>query len=183
MAVVSLLPNYWDNADGLRVPFPGSAGTVIRGGERDFDGRHETFVVIDLTKLPTQASGNQQIVLENVYFPVGAFIENVEVVVLKETTGASANLDLGFVKSDKTTELDFNGLLAAADAFNGGTDIGGVFKYAITDGTLTTEGGALIGTKLAYNGLLTANAETADFTAGIVEVRVHWFIPLAADYT
>lgn len=179
MAVVSLKTGYWDNGDGLRVAFPQTAGTVTRGGEVDFDGRHMTKAVIALASLPTQASGNKQIILENCVFPAGAFIEQVEVFVTKEPTDASgtANLDLGFVKTDRSTELDFNGLLAAADAFNAGTDLGAVVLYD----TSTTESGALVGTVLAFDGILTANPETADFTGGVIEVRIYWSIPLAAD--
>lgn len=180
MSVVSL-KSPWVNDDNLPVYFPTDAEKVMRGGERQYEGRHETFVVIDLTDLPTVASGNEQIVHETVFIPKGAFIEDVEVVVLKETAGTNANLDLGFVKKDRTTELDFNGLLAAADAFNAGTDLGGVYRYAIVDGTKTTEGGALLGTVLTDTGMITASPDTADFTAGIIEVRIHWFVPLSTD--
>jgi len=177
MAVVSLKTGYWLNGDGLNVAFPSTAKTVTRGGEVDFDGRHMTKAVIDLTALPTQASGNKQIILENCVIPNGAFIEQVDVVVTKETTGTNANLDLGFVKTDRSTELDFNGLLAAADAFNAGTDLGTITTYTVG----TTEAGALIGTQLGFDGILTANPETADWTAGVIEVRIYWSIPLSAD--
>lgn len=184
MSVVSLKSPYVNN-DGLPVYFPGDAGTVTKGGERDYDGRHETFVVIDLLALSTAApaaGGNECIVAENVTIPAGAFIEDVQVFVLKETTGTNANLDLGLVKhSDRSTEIDFNGLLTAADGWNGGTDLGAVYTYSIDGGSLTTDGGALIGTKLASTGLITASPDTADFTAGVIEVRIHWFVPLSGD--
>src|SRR3990167_5622004 len=118
MAVVSLRSNTWHNEDGLNVMFPTGSATVTRGGEYILgDGNHVTEVFIDLTALPTAASGNEQIVDDTVTIPNGAFIEKVEVLVTKEpTTSGAPNLDLGLVDQDRETELDFNGLLAAADA-------------------------------------------------------------------
>ena len=185
MTTVTSLKSPWINDDGLPVYFPGDAGTVMRGGERDYDGRHETFVVIDLTALDAYDATSEQIVHETLSIPAGAFIEDVQVVVLKETAGTNANLDVGLVKqSDRTTEIDFNGFLTAADGFNGGTEVGSIWTYSKADSaTVTTDGGALIGTRLASTGLITASADTADFSSGIIEFRVHWFVPLAADYT
>lgn len=181
MAVVSLRPTNGSylNDDGLLVKLPAGASFVNRGGNhQSSDGKHMTEVFIDLSALPTAASGDEQIVLENVVIPSGAFIEKVEVFVTKEPTTAGApNLDLGFVKTDRSTELDFNGLLAAADAFEAGTDLGVLVTYD----TATTEAGALIGTQLTDDGILTASADTADWTAGVIRVRVYWSIVLAAD--
>lgn len=178
MAVVSL-KSPWFNSDNLAVYWPKDSGTVTRAGQRAYNaGRHETFVKIDLTTIAAFDSSNHTIVAETVTVPAGAFLEDVEVFVLKETAGVNANLDLGFVKaSDRSTEVDFNGLLAAADAFNGGTDLGTYTKFNVG----TTEAGALIGTRLAYTSLITANAETANFSAGIIEVRIHWFMPNTQD--
>jgi hypothetical protein len=181
MAVVSLLPtnSYWDNSDGLRVRNPLAARTVTRGGEVYDGAKHKTWVTIALASLPTVASGNKQIVAENVLIPSGAFIEEVQVIVLKEPTDAAgaANLDVGLVDQDRSTEIDFNGFLAAADAFNAGTDLGKKTVYNVG----TTEVGALVGTKITNTGILTANAETADWTGGVVRVEVIWSVPLTAD--
>lgn len=181
MAVVGLKSTnkVWANNDGLRVYFDNAQSTMNRGGEIHVDGsdKRKTQVVIDLTDLPTVASANQQVVADNVFIPKGAMIEQVDVVVLTETAGVNANLDVGLVKQDYSTEYDFNGLLAAADAFNGGTDIGTVTVYNVG----TTEAGAKIGTVLTEDCLITANAETADFTAGVIRVDITWTKPLAAD--
>lgn len=178
MAVVSL-KNAWRNADSMNVYFPVDAGTVTRGGERDFDGRHETFFEVDLTALPTVASGNIQIVAENVVIPIGSFIENVEVLTTKAATGATATFDVGLVDlADRTTEIDFNGLVAAGTVASIAA-LGTFIRY----NKGSTSAGALVGTRSSTTkaGLLTMNASTADFTAGKLEVRVHWFVPLAAD--
>lgn len=177
MAVVSLRKNTWDNADGLRVYFPGTGTGVTRGGEVNEAGRHWTEAVIDLTALPTVASGNQQIIAENVTIPSGALIEEVHVVTSKAaTSGGAATLDIGLVDQDRSTEIDFNGLVAAA-AKTTIDAVGETTVYRVG----SAGAGALVGTRLTNTGLLTANAGTADFTAGKVIVRVMWSVPLSAD--
>lgn len=176
MTVVSLKPNIYDNADGLRIFEPGSATTLSRGGEYNYLGGRVTEVYLELAALEAFGDADDTIVEENVYIPAGAFIEKIEVFVTKEPTGANANLDLGLVRTDRSTELDFNGFLAAADAFHAGTDLGTSTTYTVG----TTEVGALVGTVLAYTGLITARADTADFTAGQLRIRVFWFVPKAS---
>lgn len=186
MAVVHLKTDAlggWTNPDGLRVYFGPSEATVTRVGEYKYltdGGNHVTEVIVALASLPTVASGNQQILSETI-IPNGAFIEAVDILVLKETAGANANFNLGLVDQDRATEIDFDGLLAAADVFNGGTDLGMVERYEKDGGAVTTEGGALIGTKITNSGLLVGFADTGDFTAGVLRCKIHWYIPLAAD--
>lgn len=180
MAVVDLNDNEWLNDDGLLVRFGANEAQVTRGGQFAMtDGpRHIAQVTIDLASLPTAASGDEQIVADNVIIPDNAFIEKVEVLVIEEPTTAGApNLDLGLVRLDRTTEIDFNGLLAAADAFEDGTDVGELHVFDTT----TTESGALIGTQITNPGLITASADTADWTDGTLQVRIYYQIPLAAD--
>jgi hypothetical protein len=185
MAVVDYNSLDWTNDDGLKVYFGAGEAVETKAGEYQFfGGTHCTEVILDLLALSTAAtaaSGNEVIIADNVLIPNGAFIERVEVFVLKETAGANANLDLGLVDQDRSTEIDFNGLLAAADAFNAGTDLGGVHTFQKLDGTLTTEGGALIGTKITNTGILTASADTADWTAGVLRIRIYWYVPLSGD--
>lgn len=180
MAVVDLNDNEWLNEDGLLIRFGANEAQVTRGGQfAATDGiRHIAQVAIDLAALPTAASGDEQILADNVIIPDGAFIEKIEVLVTEEpTTSGSPNLDLGLVKLDRSTELDFNGLLAAADAFETGTDLGTLVVYDTT----TTESGALVGTVLTDAGLITASPDTADWTDGTLLVRIFYHMPLAAD--
>lgn len=185
MTVTSLNTKVWDNADGLHVLLGTGEAVATKAGEYETDnGTRITEVILDLLALSTaapQAGGKQCIIADNVTIPNGAFIERVDVLVLKETAGANANLDFGLVDQDRTTEIDFNGFLAAADDFNSGTDLGFFQPYQRLDGTLTTEGGVLIGTKITNTGLLCANPETADFTAGVLRLRVFWYAPLSGD--
>lgn len=166
------------NADGLVVLYGTREATSAVAGEYLSVGpRRHVEVTIELASLPTVASGNVQIQDPTVTIPNGAFIEQVDVIVTKETTGTNANLDLGLVDQDCTTEIDFNGLLAAADDFNSGTDLGRFTQFNLG----TTEVGALVGTKLTNTGLIVANAETADWTAGVLKVRIYYYMPLTAD--
>lgn len=180
MAVVDLNTNEWQNPDALLVKFGTDRARASRGGEysRLVDGQHCATVIIDLATLPTAASGNEQIVADDVTIPNGAFITKVRVTVLEEpTTSGSPNLDLGLVDQDRSTEIDFNGLLAAADAFETGTDLGAIVEYVKG----TTEAGALVGTQITNTGLITASADTADWTDGTVKVDIEYYMPLTAD--
>lgn len=180
MAVVDLNTNEWHDPDGLLRLYGTDRARVSRGGEysRLADGQSLVSVIIDLATLPTVASGNEQIVCDNVYVPAGAFITKVRVTVLEEPTTAGApDLDLGLVDQDRTTEIDFNGLLAAADAFETGTDLGRIVEYTLG----TTEAGALIGTQITNTGLITASPVTADWTDGTIKVDIEFYMPLTAD--
>lgn len=187
MAVVDLNANDWVNSDGQLVLFGTDRARASRGGEYSVlaNGIHVASVIIDLKgtatsggTFPTAASGNELIVADNVFIPNGAFITKVRVTVLKEpTTSGSPNLDLGLVDQDRSTEIDFNGLIAAGDAWETGTDLGTVFEYVLG----TTEAGALIGTKITNTGLITASPDTADWTAGVIKCDIEYYMPLAAD--
>lgn len=178
MAVVGKKTSFWKNNDGLSVFFGRDEGSSDASGEYNTLGPQRMVeVVIDLDSLPTQAGGNVQIQSDTVTLPAGAIIEKLEIICTEETTGTNANLDIGLVRLDRSTELDYNGLLAAGDDFNGGTDLGSVYTYVKG----TTDAGALVGTKLAYTGYITANAETADWTAGVIKVRVFFSFPVASD--
>src|SRR5689334_11111135 len=113
MSVVSL-KSPWNNSDGLSVLFPSDAGKPAIGGEVQSDNKHVTRLKLNLLDLSTAApaaGGNECIISHTAVIPAGAYIEKVTVVVTTETAGTNANLDLGFVKTDRSTELDFNGLL------------------------------------------------------------------------
>lgn len=177
MAVVSLnTTNTWDNSDGLHVYFGKSEAVVTRGGEFELTtGRHLTEVFLDLTALAADA--NEYIIADNVTIPNGALIETVELMVTKVTAGTNATLDLGLVDQDRSTEIDFDGLLTNSTT----TWHTGVIGTIVTYDTNTSGNGALVGTKLTNTGLLTASWDTAAFTAGTLRIRIYWSVPLAAD--
>ncbi len=184
MAVVrKYTTGIWLNNDGLPVKIGTREAQHSKAGEyalsAAFDGRRRFEFIIDLATLPTAASGDEQIQADGVFFPDNVFIEKVVVTVIEEpTTSGSPNLDLGFVAMDETTEVDFNGLLAAADAFEAGTDLGVIVEYD----TATTESGVLVGTQFASGpAFVTASADTADWTDGKLKVEIIYYKALDED--
>lgn len=178
MAITSLHSNSSVNADGLLVYYGAGEATVTRGGEYSlFGGNHVTEVIIDLPSLDLVAGSNEMIVADNVTIPNGAMIDKVEVTVMEVTAGSSSTIDLGLIDQDRTTEIDFDGLLVNATTTWHTADIGTVVSYVQG----TSQGGALVGTVLTNTGLITASADTADFTDGVLKVRIFWSVPLAAD--
>lgn len=172
--------NRWFNGDNLTVYFPDAADTPTRGGELEFDGFHVSEVYVTLADLPVLSGDSNGLLLaDNVRIPAGAFVEKVEVFVTKEPTdsGGTANFNLGIVKASDMSITDADGLLAAADAFHSGTDLGATVEYV--KGTI--EAGALVGTQLANTSLLCAAYDTEAFTGGVIRVRVYWNPVLSAD--
>ena len=176
MAVVGLKSNTWLNKDGLNVYFNKSKGEINRGGEELLGDNNTniTYVTIDLTQLGTT---DQVIVSDNTFIPKGALLEKLEIITTKETAGSNANLDIGLVKEDRSTEYDFDGILTAGDDFNGGTDLGKVYTYTAGTG----DAGAKLGTVLTETCLVTAKADTATWSGGVIRARIFWTRPLAAD--
>ena len=167
----------WLNADGLYLTSGVDEGVAQTVGEYDQPGpRHVIEVIIDLDSLPTLASGNTQIQSDTITLPKGALIEKVDVIVTEVTAGTNANLNVGLVKLDRTTVYDADGILAAADAFNASA-LGLVTEYLVG----TTEVGSAVGTVLTESCYITAAPETADWTAGVVKVRIYYSFNVATD--
>lgn len=165
MATVS-----WQNADGLGVSLGTNEATQRQGGEYRTSGplRFTEIVLPDLTVLTSTAGGT---ILDNlIVLPKNARIEEVEVeVYTAATSGGSATIDIGLVRLDRSTELDFNGLVAAATVASVNT---AGKRLNLINGS--TSAGALIGTTTANPSMFVANYTTAAFTAGALRVRVKW---------
>lgn len=168
------------NADGLLVKYGAEGGQTSRGGEINHKGAdHITEIAIKGTDIPTlgnvvaDTSNNTTLpLMHGVELPVGARIQKVEIQVETAfTSGGSATLDFGLVRADRTTELDYNGLIAAQTVASLSA---GAF-ITITTGSGTA--GALVGTTLANKGIFTVNYNTAAFTAGRAVIRVYWNFP------
>jgi hypothetical protein len=84
-------------------------------------------------------------------------------------------LNIGLQKLDHSTELDYDGLGKAAALTQTALAAKGTILTFITG---TSNAGALIGTQLASNGLLTFDYDTAAFTDGRITVRVYVSVPL-----
>lgn len=160
----------WNNDDGLYVKFhkeigePGRGGYVVGG-----DGAlHTVELRITMTDLATTSA----IMDDHVVIPAGAIVEEIELFAeaALDSAGNAAVLNLGLVRQDRTTTYDENGLIAALAQTTLDT-IGD--KNVMRVGS--TGAGTLLGTALAYSGLLVADYDTAAFTAGTLVVRVKYY--------
>jgi len=159
----------WFNNDGLLLKFGVDEAAISQAGEVPTAGIHRLVEVrIDLTKLSTTT---QLILSDTVFAAKNARIEEVEVEVeTGATSGGSATFDMGIIRNDRTTELDFDGFVAAAALAT--IDTAGKRLNLIRG---STGAGALIGTTLGNPGYLVAKAGTAVFTAGVLKVRVKYY--------
>lgn len=150
--------------------------TATTAGEYTMVGdMHVVEAVLTLSAL----TETETIVADTTFLPAGMRIQNVELLtVTAAATGVA--IDVGLIKvSDRSTEVDYDGLLAAAPTAV--MDLAGertVYTAATTVPASATGTGALIGTTLAYNSHISASRTTATaFTAGVVKLRITMFKP------
>jgi hypothetical protein len=157
----------WTNADGLRIAFGTDEAVTGKAGEyRTVGSERMVEVQIDLTTLGTSAAIQDQ----HVTIPAGAFISKVELITLvTATSSGTGTLNVGLQRLDRSTELDYDGFIAAAvlTTFN---NVGETVTYAQD----TTGHGALLGTELANPGYITADYDTGAFQTGVVRVRIFY---------
>lgn len=161
------------NQDGLTIKLGVVEGAPGRAGEYadTLGGSRIVEVAVNLADL----GASPAIFDENCVFDKNWLIEKVEVETTKAVTGSSATLNIGLQKLDHSTELDYDGLGKAAALTQTALAAKGTILTFITG---TSNAGALIGTQLASNGLLTFDYDTAAFTDGRITVRVYVSVPL-----
>jgi len=159
----------WNNNDGLYIRFGTDEGKTGRSGEfgSPLFGTRVEEAIINLTDLNTSTN---TVLDDNVRVPKNHRIEKVEIYVdVAATSGGSATLDIGLIKPDRTTEEDYDGIVAAL-ALASLNAKGKVVRIDLG----SAGAGALLSTELAPAGtLLTAKADTAVFTAGKIRVRIY----------
>lgn len=174
--------NPWFNADGLYVKFGtgeasttgsnglGTAGTFGEGGNVG-DLNVVEIRLIDLTKLTTTA----QIIDDNFFLPKGCRIEQVEVIAdTAATSGGSAVLTIGLMKSDRSTLVDATGVLSSAPlADHNAIGLKKIYTPGVT-GVGSSVGTATAG---AFPMTLTAKYTTAAYTAGALTIRIFYKQP------
>lgn len=154
----------WLDADGLYHEFGTTKAAIDVAGEyKTYGDMREINVRLDLTGL----TSSPVIISQNLRFPTGLRIARIDIISDVAATGSGAVLDLGLQKEDRSTEIDYNGLIAALPLAN--VDLVGE-TTSLTAGS--TYAGALIGTSTTDVGYLTANYNTAAFTAGAVDIRI-----------
>lgn len=154
----------WMNADGLYLQYGTAKPVVDVAGEYSTLGDfREINIRLDLTTLTSTPA----IISQNLKFPTEMRIARVDIINDVAATGASATLDLGLQREDRTTELDYDGLIAqlAITSFNAAGE-----TQSLTAGS--TGAGALVGTSTTNVGYLTANYNTTAFSTGAVNIRI-----------
>lgn len=154
----------WTNADGLYIKFGVDEATQHKAGEyaNDVAGLHVVEVEVNAADLAAVAS--QTIFSDTSYLPSNAFIESATFKVETAFAGATATLDFGLVRKNRTTEIDYDGIDAA------------IAVAALTAGATINCDGALIGTRLSQAAIPTARNNTADLTAGKGYLRITYRI-------
>jgi len=167
--------NPYTSPDGLVQKY-GVLKTVpnLAGEYRTVGQMREVQLKINLADL-TQSEAIQTY---QTFMPAGARIAEVEV--LTHTAAATGTaIDLGLVRTDGTTEIDFDGFLAAAPiAVMNSAGERTVYTAITTVPATQTGTGALIGTTLANVGYITCSMTDATaFTAGIIYVTIRYYVP------
>lgn len=167
----------WYNADGLYVKFGTEEATPGKVANYRTAGPQQMLeIFVDETTLKNMSATAGATILDyNSVLPKNARIEKIEVIAQKAcTSGGSAALNVGLIRTDLSTELDYNGLIAAMALTS--IDADGETTSLVVG---STAAGALIGTTLAYNGYLVADYDTAAYTAGELRIRVYYTKNLA----
>lgn len=144
------------------------------GSYRTYGELREVEIVLDLTKAPLLSAG-PLIVNDEIFFPTSVIVQEVEIYTNTAATGSTATLDIGLMNVDRSTEIDFNGFIAALAQSSTNLSTAGN-KTVYTKGS--TGAGALIGgSAIATSGYICMNYNTAAFTAGNIRVRIRYFRP------
>lgn len=158
----------WMNNDGLYIQYGTTKSTPNVAGEYVTTGAlREVEMKIDLTALGT----SPVIISDTTIFPKSCRIEEVEVVThTAATSTGAAVLNIGFQALDRSTEVDYDGLVAALALTS--IDLAGE-KTVIRVGS--TSAGALLGTALSNPAYLTADYDTDNYDTGVIYVRVRFY--------
>lgn len=158
------------NNDGLYIKTGTDKAIAHTAGEYRYDG---PLHVIE-GKITLASLGTARSILDDVTaVPSGSRIEEVEIVnETAATSGGSATLNLGLVRTDRTTTYDDDGFVAALALAS--FDAAGE-KTVLRVGS--TGAGAFLGTSLVNAGLLCADYDTAAFTAGVLKFRIYYYKP------
>ena len=155
---------------GLRQKFGVEQTVTSTAGEYRTNGKEReiefTLNLVNLTEV-------ENIVDENVFFPAGVKITEVEILV-EAAAATGVAIDVGLVRTDATTEIDYDGILAA---FVTATMTVGN-KVVLRKGG--TQAGAMVGSGVATTnvGYFTASRTTATaFTTGLVKITVRYERP------
>lgn len=165
----------YKNNDGLYNEYGTARATPTTGGEYRNDGQLRE---IELKLTLSDLTASEVIQSDTIFVPAGVRIQEVEVIT--QTAGATGTaIDLGLIRTDRSTEIDYDGLLAAMPiaAFNSDGERT-IYTAVTTVPSGATGTGALIGTTLSNVGYITASrTDSTAFTAGVLIVKIRYFKP------
>lgn len=154
----------WINADGLLVKSGVSEAQTSKAGEFEDGLGNERIVEATISYTDLNAFGTDTVLSDTLSIPDGSRIVSATIYVETAfTSGGSATLQIGLLRTDRSTAYDADGLVAATAV------------ASLTAGATITGSGALVNTTLANDGLLTATAGTANFTAGKARIQVRYY--------
>lgn len=157
---------------GLRQKFGVEQTVSGTGGEyKTFGELREIEFTLTLNAVNFPFGATNYILDENVFMPAGVRIQEVETYVETAGAGATATLDIGLLRTDGTTVTSANGLVIAK------TVASMVAGEKVVLSSNTGFGGALIGTTTANVNYVTARVNTANFTAGVIKIRIRYYRP------
>lgn len=165
----------WVNSDGLAVKFQTVEGAAGKGGEYSSLGPLRSME-FKLTLTDYTFGSTIYILDQNVSAPK-AYFDRVELDVLTVATGTGATLDFGLQRTDQSTEIDYDGFIAAAPltVLDGESGAQLVYRSEATDSVpVPVLGGALLGTTTTNVGYPCVRVNTASYTAGVIFLRLYW---------
>ena len=153
--------SYWSNDDGLVVGFGTRTTENNVGGALNTGGDIEGQVVLDITDATALTDSDEPTnYIQGAKIPANSHIRDAVLVVdTAFTSGGSAVLDLGTVKSDGTFSDD--------DGIDSAIAVG-----SLTADTVIDCDGAQVNTVVTEDLWLTATYDTAAFTAGTAKLYV-----------
>lgn len=161
----------WNNPDGLRLKYGTEKTTAMIGGEFRTNGQNREYhFKVDLTTL----TETETVLVDTLIVPKDMHVREIEI--FTQTAAATGTaIDMGLIRLDRTTEIDYNGLLAAfpTASMNAAGE-----KTIITDNT--TYDGALVGATIGatYPGFVTmSRTDSTAFTAGLIHVTLRLYKP------
>lgn len=160
----------WLNNDGLYIKYGPSQGVAGIGGFPATPSKG-ALTVVEVTLTLASLGSSSAIVDDVIIIPKNARIESVETVTVTAAAGSSSVLNVGLIRTDRSTSYDSDGFLQALaissmDAANE-TNV-----FTVPGGA--GAGGTLVGTTLTYPGLLVADYDTAAFSDGVLKIRISY---------
>lgn len=162
----------WMDNGGLYQKYGIDQTTPKLGGEYRTNAElREIEFSVTLTAAAYPFGATNYILDDNVFLPTGVRIQEVETYVETAGVGATATLDVGLIRTDRTTVTSANGLIAAK------TVASMTAGEKVIVGVGSTFAGSLIGTTTTNINHVTIRVNTANLTAGVIKIRIRYYRP------